>query len=296
MIIANNNIRIDTSYVQEVLSNPNDYDSIKVDININCCTSNCTELVDTYTLPVDAAAPWYINLDTPVKLGNEITRLNIISLKSYHELNVITVPIDLGYIEDNCSTSSCTLETYSVYFTPLFKNQIDAYFLTIGITSNVTVTFDDNILIIDNIPTLFAPSSVEYGVAAPYAKLYFGYGEVSSKAFISGGGLFIQPDFFSTGKFVNGVYKITVTYTKADGAGYIKEETCSFIDIDLACKVAALLKTVHTNKQSTNAHLLHYALVNGSNCGCNCDDLCKVFKELIDLLNSVDPQTLDCGC
>lgn len=103
--------------------------------------------------------------------------------------------------------------------------------------------------------------------------------------------------------FVDGIYKFDVKFNNA--SGYVLIQNCIFIDITYKCKVAALMQNIikenekvkDTEKVSTIIHLLHYSLVNGSNCGCNCDEMCEVFRGLQQLLLDIDPQILnDCGC
>lgn len=128
----------------------------------------------------------------------------------------------------------------------------------------------------------------------------------TSNFYIVGGVLYIRPQLFGTILFEDGVYKIEIRFKKP--AGHIIITNCIFVDISFKCKVATLLKALleesgNTNrtkgieKTSTAIHLLHYSLTNGSNCGCNCFELCAVFNELCILLSGIDLQiTNDCGC
>lgn len=116
-------------------------------------------------------------------------------------------------------------------------------------------------------------------------------------------GIKVFPPFFGLTEFTDGVYKLSVKFFRED-EDTLFQENCIFVDITLKCKVAALLKNLieesksnNTEKISTIAHLLHYALFNGSGCACNCEEMCKVYAELISVLDSVNPQIfVDCGC
>lgn len=113
---------------------------------------------------------------------------------------------------------------------------------------------------------------------------------------IVGNTIQVTPQFFNVNppadKLMDGVYSFEVKlfYTEGFGGGttYTYEQNCAFIDITFKCRVAKtlenLLTTSEPNDIATNAHILHYALVNGSNCGCNCNEMCEVFKELKSLL------------
>lgn len=115
----------------------------------------------------------------------------------------------------------------------------------------------------------------------------------------------LNPTFFGLTELDNGVYKVTVKIFEISPAQTILISNCALVDIDVTCQVAAMLhnligeyedKTL-TEKPSIIAHVLHYALVNGSNCGCNCAEMCQVYDALIDILTNIDPKLLaDCGC
>ena len=99
------------------------------------------------------------------------------------------------------------------------------------------------------------------------------------------------------------IYQITVKYTKAAGTGFIEETMCAFIDVKTRCKVAGLMEEMlsdNNKREVESLWLLHYALVTSSNCGCNCDDLCKAYSDLLsihtELVNNPNTSNTDCGC
>lgn len=114
--------------------------------------------------------------------------------------------------------------------------------------------------------------------------------------------LYLSVLMFSPSMFTDGIYKVTIKFKKEAG-GYIQVANCIFVDITFKCKVASLMDKIisenktSSEKTSTIAHILHYALFNGSNCGCNCEDMCDIFKQLSDILDTLD-LTIDnnCGC
>lgn len=292
---------------QEVLDNIEDYDTVTVTGNINCCQQNCTDLVSTYDLALDDTT-WQIDLDSAVKLNNTVYELNIKSIFSLIDYNAITGPIDLSYVEDNCSSSPCTLQTFSGHFAPLFKAAIENWFTSIGETVTATVTFSGNTVIVSGIPSKFTLSTIGYGLSEDSLTFTtFGFTDPLNKIFISDDSIYINPEFFNDNiAFISGVYSFSIKWTKEDSSGWVEESNCAFVDIDndIKCKVASVLQNILKESQKLDPeqcsgiiHLLHYALVNGSNCGCNCTELCTVYKELVDLLNTIDPQIVNnCGC
>lgn len=122
--------------------------------------------------------------------------------------------------------------------------------------------------------------------------------------YITAGILYLKASLFSLGIYVDGIYKVSIKLTKVNSGGYLLLDNCIFVDITYKCKVAAYLQNLveenktldESEKIGTIIHLLHYGLVNGSNCGCNCAELCVVFNELKDLLINTEPQNPECGC
>lgn len=119
---------------------------------------------------------------------------------------------------------------------------------------------------------------------------------------IVGSTIEVKPIFFaftSTDGVIDGVYTFEVKLFLNNNT-FIYQENCSFIDINYRCLVANSLKDLLSKSEdgmcATNIHVLHYALINGSNCGCNCDEMCKVFNQLKKLIGPITLQTTGCGC
>lgn len=129
-----------------------------------------------------------------------------------------------------------------------------------------------------------------------------GSGMDTTKIVIVSNGIIVKPAFFnllSGEKLRDGVYSFSVKLFRIDNT-YDYEESCAFIDVTYKCRVAETVKNLLDNTEdgqcSTVIHVLHYALVNGSNCGCNCKELCDVFKELTKLLIPIASTVIPSGC
>jgi hypothetical protein len=123
-------------------------------------------------------------------------------------------------------------------------------------------------------------------------------------AVFNGNSIEVKPLFFNViipNLIRDGIYWFRVKIF-TDANNYTYEEDCAFMDVTYKCKVAGYIDNLNDtivteDKQiSTNVHLLHYALTNGSNCGCNCTSLCDVFTELTKLITPITPQQRSCGC
>ena len=295
MTISNYNnkyVQVKSEFISDLIQNLQQYQSIEVKGNINCCPDYFTKSVQF------TQTGWYIDLTKAVQAESILDSINIQNVLTLQKISIPANTIDAGYVNNNCTTNSCTLQDFSGYFIAIIKPLIDNWFAVNGLTSNVSVTIQGNILIVGNLPANFIMHSIEYGAE----QLEFGYSGINTGFFLQDDSLFIKPQFFGIDKLIDGVYKFEIKISKTQS--FTIETNCAFIDIETKCKVAATLQNIKKESEtkgiekcSTIIHLLHYALINGSNCGCNCDEMCKVYKELYRLLNNIDPQIVnDCGC
>lgn len=119
---------------------------------------------------------------------------------------------------------------------------------------------------------------------------------------VSGKDIYIKPSFFGLKHIVDGIYSLKIRILKTNNS-FTVENNCSFIDILTRCKVAGTLrgllkdiKNPNKEKVATVIQNLHYALVNGGNCNCNCSELCVAYDNLKHWLNQNINNCLDCGC
>ena len=295
-----------TSFANEL----NDFtiDSFTLTGNINCCQQNCTDFISTFSFDLnDEELKWSADLSEAVKLKSELVSIGVQSIYSTLRQN-IDLAIDLSSILTDCIDSSCTIETSPGTILTTIRDAIDAYFLSISVASSVTVTASGNIITVENIPTNFIITDFEYGEEEPFTSIPFGQSVANSNLYYfdtEEEAIYIKPGFFNNAtEFRDGIYKFSLKWIKENNTGFITEENCAFIDITTKCRVAGLLNNVikenadpSLEKIGGTVMKLHYGLVNGSNCACNCDGLCEVYKGLIEILDTVDPNiTNDCGC
>jgi len=286
-----NYIKLDSNYIQDVILNTSNYSSILLEGNSNCCQSNGVNanIVQEITL---TNTNWLFDLTAPVNLGNTLISL---SLKNVITSNIF--PVNLNYnlapIVNNCSSNSCTLQD-DTNFTLVLTGIISIWFLNnTAISVMPIVTVNNNTLMISRLPINFIPILVTTDTQKEYKSKY---NNLSSKMFLNGTSLYIDPLYFNyTDNLIkDGIYKFNLKITRANNAGFITESNCAFIDNYTKCLVANKLNILKEIEPiDSTIHILHYALTNGSNCGCNCDELCEIYKELHSLLNNI---TNDCGC
>jgi hypothetical protein len=108
--------------------------------------------------------------------------------------------------------------------------------------------------------------------------------------------IFVKPSMFNLTTLVDGIYGLNLRLILPAG-GSDNDSTCAFIDVTYRCLLSNYLDgLIAAEDTSSISYLLHYALTIGSNCGCNCDELCEVFAALTEILKDTTTQTNDCGC
>lgn len=277
-------IKIESDILSDFISTPENYTSFTVSAKLNCCTdSNYSQTIigDQITL-----SEWNINFPTTTtSYINGIWFENIYTNASF---NVLSSPLLVG-------NYSCSIGTISALF-PI----VEAYFVAnFGITPVQSYTYDsvtgECIYTISGLPTSIKPKYFEIETSSITTYTYFNFLPIVNGIF-DGGSLLLSPEFFSQGNaFQDGVYTITLTYINLEG-NIITETNCFFLDCNTACTVSTKIKELQeasNEKNATNIFLLHYTLTEGSNCGCNCEELCEIFRKLCTNLNS---SSCLCGC
>lgn len=296
----NSTLKLDSSLITSLFTD--NLLSLTVTGNINCCKTNNILTEFTKVINLVPAKKWVIDFSVPVNLGSNILSLNFYNTVSGNTYNTITgSPISLATILGNCASEICTMESVGGYNT-IFKTLIDNWFISNAITSNVTVTVTGNVVFVSNLPINFIPTTVTYGATLDPDILTVTFiTALNKEVYLAGNSVFLNSKFFELDSFTDGVYKVQVVALYLDGSK-TTESNCIFVDILTKCMVASWLNDLlaeSSKKDSepvaTMIHLLHYALVTGSNCGCNCDSLCQAYKELVCLLNG-SKTTSDCGC
>lgn len=303
MIISNYNnqtIRIQSQYLESLLLSSSPDINILVTGSVNSCDDSVS-----YSKTIPPSTFWSVDLDDEVTAKMIIYKIffrNTVTDKVME----ITLDNDLAYVLDTCVTPPCTLETQGVPVN--LKIKVDEFFTNLGIPSNITVTATGNTLKISNIPDGFLPTSMSFRDDDVTKTFLYG---LTESVILNSNYIEILPSFFGAENLTltDGVYKFTLA--GYDGVQSFREENCAFIDISMSCQVAKNLKnlvseskdTITFDKENpaTYIHLLHYSLVISSNCGCNCENLCNAYKELVALLESntttiTNTQQNGCGC
>lgn len=296
----NNTLKLDSDLIASLFTDS--LVSLTITAGINCCKVNGVLTEFTKVIPLTSTKRWVIDFATPVALGSNILTFNLFNTVSGNTHEIIdNSPIALATILEDCVTETCTMESVGGYDT-IFKTLIDDWFTANAISSNVTVAVTENTVFISNLPANFIPTTITYGATEDPDTLTATFILVGNKqAYLSGNSVFLSPDLFELEDFTDGVYSVKIVALYSGGS-YTTESNCTFVDILTKCIVASWLNDLlqESSKKgsepvATMIHLLHYALVTGSNCGCNCDSLCKAYKELTCLLNGTKT-TSDCGC
>jgi len=285
---------VESPKLDEVIANPSGFSSVTVSGDLNC--GACATLF-TEELPISAAAS--ADLNTQVQLGRTLINFKFINATT-ESLETAPVSIDLSGVTSSCLSGNCTLETSPTNCADVFISSLTDYFDSIFVpTGIIVVAFEDNKLIVSGLPINYTLYSFEDNTGLTGV---FSLNLSESGILLTSQGLLIPPTFFGLPHYVDGVYKMELKIVAIDNS-YSIESNCVFVDVTFKCKVALYLKDIVggtvNGKVGLTATMLHYALTNSSNCGCNCQDMCRAYKELYSILNGaglINQTSSDCGC
>lgn len=280
-------LQTDCSYIKmteglatDIVANPDSYINVKIKATVNCCEEYEQELTSEI---LDLKRWKVLVVDEPLVNLNSITFENIVTGVQFEILQGVSFndfTCDDADIEDIYST-------------------IQQWFTDNGLTG-VTQSYeidDENqcYYVIQDLPSIIRPVSFGYIRANEIERVeYFTPYDVPSLWFTNNG-VFVGPEFFNLTNFTDGIYNFTIEAETITG-DFISESNCFFFDCNTKCKVSTKLEELKKcNKSGTNLFLLHYTLVEGSNCGCNCEALCEIFENLCSELEGAE-SCVNCGC
>lgn len=284
---------VESPKLDEVIANPSGFTSVTLTGDLNC--GACATLFSE-ELPISATSS--ADLNTQVQLGKTIVNFKLINSIT-ESLETAPVSINLSGVTSSCLSGNCTLETSPTNYADIFITALEGYFNSILVPiGTIVVAFEDNKLIVSGLPLNYSLYSFEdnTGVVG-----LFSLNLSESGILLTSQGLLVPPTFFGLMHYVDGVYQLELKITAVDNS-YSIESNCIFVDVTFKCKVALYLKDISLGsapKLGLMISMLHYGLTNSSNCGCNCPDMCRAYKELYSILNGaglINQTSSNCGC
>jgi hypothetical protein len=115
--------------------------------------------------------------------------------------------------------------------------------------------------------------------------------------------IYIDGTFMGGTSLVDGVYRVKY-YTKQENGARTEDSSCFFLDNATACnmvsKIGSLLQETEEQYKESGEWLAlaaaHWGLTKAKEChGCNCEDLCALYKEFNILYNKTK-STVNCAC
>lgn len=302
MTIENQNceyVKVSSSILEDIAANPSDYVKIEIESTINCCTElftadlnfelyndvTCTTCNNTYV--------WTFDLEDIANADQEIIGIYVKNLLTGDITNILSAPIDFAAYLTACPNNTCAIDTVGSYATS-FNNQVDTWFTNEVLWNNAKATVCGNVLQLCNLAPNYIPVYVEYTDGTITSTMPFSFFNEAT-SFLLSEQLYISPAFYNIDTLIDGVYKVKIKATKENGT-WVEEENCAFIDCETKCKVADFVTAflslnVEDKDEALFVTMSHYALINGSNCGCNCKELCDLYFNLYEILSSRTPIT-----
>jgi hypothetical protein len=276
-------IEIKSDTISDFILNPTDYTSFTITGKLNCCGDE--EITETITgLEIGSNV---FTLQFPVA---PTTIIDSIVFENIFTHQQFTLPIGSAEVADYmCSTGDITLlfPIIDAWFVTNFGGSVTQGYTYDAITNTCVYTITD-------LPENITPVNMVTYVVGNQQDIYFGYFPIEGM-FFNSNVMYISPSFFNMTEFVDGIYSFSFTFVNKSN-NIITESNCFFFDCQTKCKVSTQLEELlECNKRATNIFLLHYTLTEGSNCGCNCDELCAIFNKLCSELGT-NQTCVTCGC
>lgn len=276
-------IEIKSEVLSDFISNPDNYTNFVISGSLNCCSNETT----TIELEQEQFDTFQWSADFPTNLLSNLRGIFFENVFTGVTFNVLSATYPVGVF--SCSSGDIT---------DLFPIVQSWFTANLGVTITQSYTYNSTTgectYIISGLPQSIRPINIQVRTSGIDVYNDFTYAPVQNM-FFAGNALMIEPSFFTMLNFQDGVYSFDITYTTSDN-NIIQEKNCFFLDCNTACTVSTKLQElekVKDEKNATNIFLLHYTLTEGSNCGCNCDELCEIFTKLCKTLNS---SSCLCGC
>ena len=279
-----NYLEIKSETLSDFISNSANYTNLTITTTINCCDD--TAITSEINEDVIDLRKWTLNF--PVDSTLIMQGLYFEDIYTGQQWNAFSTTYPVSTYM--CSTGDITL------LFPIIQAWFTANF---GVTVTQTYTYNaiNNVCTyeITDLPTNIKPVNLHTkNVSGVDLYTYFEYFPINN-LFFTANSMVMSPQYFGGNEFVDGIYSVELTFTTESG-NIITEKNCFFLDCKTACEVSTKLKELQKIKEvenATNIFLLHYTLTEGSNCGCNCSELCELFRKLCLELNS---SSCLCGC
>lgn len=223
------------------------YDSLVMNITTNCCDSVYTRTIDE--LPT---TEYSVVVDLVPETNYYLVELRLIIGDTFYiftgEYNMLSAP-----------------ETFVSDFQDWILN-------TFGQTVIVNVVYDTTLTItIENLA---------YPVEIVYVKHQVGDGEDYQTNYFSSIDNFSVVQTNDEFTVSEAVYHVEIIATAPSGST-VTQKKCFFYDCTLACEIGEFI----LDNCNTDVHLDYYVLKNMEYCECNCDNMCLLYKRILDKLN-----------
>jgi hypothetical protein len=288
-------IKVTSNNLVNTILHPELYKSVTVEASMSCCsdTKYTKELplapIDTACSACSEEYAFRLDLKAIAYSKHDISGIYVKNMVTGLEYNVLTTPINFDSFLEVCGDGSCTLQSQATYVVA-FREAISEWFEENVQWFNTTVSFCGDTLTVCDLPQNFILTRVEYS----NQNAYFSFNEELDHLILNEG-LYLTPFFFEQEQFKDGIYQVKIKFVKLNGS-WIEESNCFFLDVETKCKVSRFIEGLKEKEVvSTTIHIAHYALTNASNCGCNCTEMCELYRYLVKTLDN-NVKTEDCEC
>lgn len=292
-------IQITSDIITEVITNPFDFEKIDITVKRNCCTEEFTDTVD-----ITLEKKFNVKIYKP---NNEVySYVKAVYFKNFDNNETFKIELPSSLLIQDCSDLNELSLLINEYITNNFPESVidpdgsdsdssTSSELDTGTIKTICDSSSDPISFIYtiwNLPENIIPIYIDFDYDNVPIMEQFYYNSSDKNSIISVTRLILNPDILALEYFPDSVYTIFLKFTKLSGT-QITQSNCTFVDCTMKCKVIEKLKELN-EKDQIELLMIHYGLSIGSNCSCECEELCTLFKKLAIWLDEEIQTNCDC--
>lgn len=297
-------IKLTSDEITSFLGNISNYEELKIEMSLNCAPpleikyvlntpiSSCENSINELT----GRGFWRLDL-AYYKTNNIAMTKFIVKNINTGELSEYSTTIDWAQYNIDCPTG-CSLESSGAFYPSAIHGAFDDAADEGGFNGNYSASACGDYIQLYTTDANNFPYAIEFA-NGERKLLSYSY----SGIILDTDAIYVTSDFMGGDSIIDGVYRVKYTL-KEENNSKTEDSSCFFLDNSTACdmveKVASLLRETESEYKN-NEHWMklsaaHWGLTMASEChGCNCEDLCELYKEYLILYNKTK-SIVNCAC
>ena len=286
-------LTLEDSNIQDFITNPQNYDGATISTTINCC-DNATEC----TITVDHSSIFCARINISKTEDTYIDELNV-NDNSGGTINILSssVVLPLGYSCNDTDLSALIAAIESGYNTNFSQAVVaySSYDVSTGYCYICIKPHKEGDTINSPYTILGSTKSDLNFIHSFIENVTVTYSDCVSENDTDNTWELNPQGYYSLDTFQDGIYAVTITLTPIDGGENIVVTNCYSVLCNHKCTIADKIEELKSTNpdDAIKLYLVYTALINGSNCSCDCSKLCEMYEYLLILLGEINNFSCD---